>query len=244
MYNYKLTVQYKGTNYSGWQVQENAPTIQQQIIDSIKIIIKEEINLIGSGRTDTGVHALGQAANFRTKQELDVFKTKYSLNAILPRDISITEMEEVNEDFHARFDAKKRRYIYLLSSEKSPFYDDYSFSYPAFSKEQVYSLNKLSKSLIGSHDFTSFSRKNTEVENKACDIYNIHWRQNGFLTIMYVEADRFLHGMVRALVGTLLYAERKGLNENYFQGVLDKKERAAAAQAVPARGLFLYKVRY
>lgn len=244
MNNFKLTIQYDGTNYSGWQIQDNAETVQQKIVDSIKIILKEDVNLIGSGRTDAGVHALGQVANFQTEEELDIFKFRYSLNSILPADIAITGMEKVNEAFHSRFDAKKRSYIYLLGSDKSPFYYKYVYNYSRISGEQIEQLNKISKSLIGKFDFTSFARKQTETENKVCEIYDIHWRMSGDLTIFYVEADRFLHGMVRTMVGTLLYALKNQLNEKYLYDTLEKKDREAAAEAVPAKGLFLYKVRY
>ncbi len=129
MNNYKLTIQYDGTNYAGWQFQQNAETVQQKISDAIKIILKDEINLIGSGRTDAGVHAWGQIANFQTFHDLDTFKFNYSLNSILPKDISIIKIEKKEEDFHARFDAVKRSYFYLFSKYKSPFFDRYSYFY-------------------------------------------------------------------------------------------------------------------
>src|SRR3989339_1942505 len=161
MNNYKLIIQYDGTNYAGWQIQSNAATVQQKIVDAIEVILKEKINLIGSGRTDTGVHALGQVANFRTENELDLYKFRYSLNSILPNDISVLKMESVNESFHARFDAKNRSYIYLFCDHKSPFYNNYSYYFPSLSKLDFDYLNRISKTLLGIHDFTSYSRKNT-----------------------------------------------------------------------------------
>ena len=128
MFNYKLTIQYDGTQYAGWQIQANALTIQGVISKSIEQILQKEINLIGSGRTDSGVHALGQVANFVLGSELDLFKFKYSLNSVLPDDISITNVESVDEKFHARFSAKRRSYIYLISNQKSPFFDRYSYT--------------------------------------------------------------------------------------------------------------------
>lgn len=116
MNNYKLVIQYDGTEYSGWQIQKNQNTIQQKISDSIEIILKEKVNLIGSGRTDTGVHALGQVANFKTEQNIDVAKFIYSLNSILPNDIAVLKIEQVSEDFHARFDAKKKN-LYLSDNK-------------------------------------------------------------------------------------------------------------------------------
>ncbi len=244
MNNYKLTIQYDGTNYSGWQIQENAVTVQQKIRDGINLILKEQVNLLGSGRTDTGVHALGQVANFQSEQEIDLYKFIYSLNSILPEDISITNSEKVELDFHSRFSAKTRSYIYLLSHKKSPFYKNYSMEYPELSQQKITVLNNLSKVFIGDNDFTSFSRKNEEIDNKMCNILNIHWRRTGFFTLFYIEADRFLHGMVRTIVGTLLYARKNNFDESYLKEILENKDRESAGQAVLAKGLFLYKVRY
>ncbi len=240
--NYKLIVQYDGTNYAGWQIQENAVTIQQKITDAIKILTKENINLIGSGRTDAGVHAIGQVANFRCENELDIYRFRHSLNAMLPKDISITDMKIADENFHARYDARKRSYIYLISKIKSPFYNLYSWQY--HETIDVLKLNKLSDKLSGVHDFTAFARKNTETENKTCEIFQIRWRESKELLLFFIEADRFLHGMVRTIVGTILRACKNNENEEYLFDILNSRDREAAGEAVPAKGLFLYKVKY
>lgn len=244
MNNYKLTIQYDGTNYSGWQIQDNAITVQQTISDAIKVILKEEVNLIGSGRTDTGVHALGQVANFRFGDQLDLYKFQYSLNSVLPNDISVKYIEKVDESFHARFDAKKRSYIYLFTMNKNPFYQKYSYMFPQIKNISFENLNKLSKALIGKHDFTSFSRKNDEQENKFCNVEEIYWRKGKDISIFFISADRFLHGMVRTIIGTILNAAEKKYNSEYLIDVLNKKNRTEADESVPAKGLFLYKVRY
>lgn len=242
MNNYKLIIQYDGTNYSGWQIQKNAETIQQKISDSIFLILNEKINLIGSGRTDSGVHAFGQSANFRTVNEIDIYRFKYSLNSLLPKDISIIKMEKVSGDFHARFDAKKRSYFYLFSKYKSPFFDKYSYFY--HNKIDCIQLNALSKIFLGEHDFTSFCRTASDTENKVCNIYNIAWKENKNLIFFYIEADRFLHGMVRTIIGTLLKALKENLKKEYLEKVVLGKNRELAGEAVPAKGLFLYKVKY
>ena len=242
MNNYKLTIQYDGTNYAGWQIQADCKTIQQTITDGIKIITGKNINLIGSGRTDSGVHAFGQVANFKTESELDIYRFKFSLNSVLPKDISVIDIEKVPEEFHARYDAKSRKYIYLFIRYKSPFYETFAYRYfynldPAF-------LNRLSKRLIGEKDFTSFARKSSEPEDKNCVIYDAHWSERKGFVIFSIEANRFLHGMVRTIIGTLLNAQKNNYDEEYLEKVLLAKNRESAAEAVPAKGLFLYKVKY
>lgn len=242
MNNYKLTLQYDGANYAGWQIQENAMTVQQKLTDSIELLLKEEINLIGSGRTDSGVHALGQVANFRTENELDIYRFLHSLNSILPGDISVTDLTKVDEKFHSRFDARKRNYIYLLSLKKSPFYKNYSWFY--HNSINISQLNDLSTILKGEHDFTSFSKKNTEIENKDCIIYSAGWRMSGDLMIFMIEANRYLHGMVRTIVGTLLKLVKEENSDKKLMDILNQKDREAAGESAPAQGLFLFKVRY
>ena len=242
MNNYKITIQYDGSNYAGWQEQENANTVQETIKNSINTIIREDVNLIGSGRTDAGVHALEQVANFKTEQELDISKFQHSLNSVLPDDISIRKTDTVDESFHSRFDAKKRSYFYFLGKNKSPFFYPYSFQYRG--KIEIELLNNLSNTFIGEKDFTSFSKKNSETKNTSCIIYNARWRETNDLFIFLIQANRFLHGMVRTITGTLLRAIEKDLGEDYIDEIFSKKDREAAAESVPANGLFLYKVSY
>ncbi len=242
MINYRLLIQYDGTNYFGWQIQADRITIQQKITDAVEIILKEKINLIGSGRTDTGVHALGQTANFKTTKDLDIYKFKHSINAILPKDISILKIEKADPEFHSRFDAKKRSYLYFISKYKSPFLYRYSYFY--HNKIDCKILNNLSRSLIGMKDFSSFARKNTETKNKICNIYEAHWRCTSDMIIFKVEADRFLHGMVRTITGTLLTALKNNHDNGFVEDIIKLKDREAAGEAVPAKGLFLFKVKY
>jgi len=242
MNNYRLTIQYDGTNYAGWQIQTDCETIQQTLSEGIKVITGKNVNLAASGRTDSGVHALGQVANFKTDSELDIYKFKYSLNSVLPKDISIINVEKVAEGFHARYDAKSRKYIYLFIKYKSPFYEPYAYRY-FYNLDSEY-LNRLSKCLIGEKDFTSFARKSLEPEDKNCIIYDVHWSKRKDFMVFFIEANRFLHGMVRTIVGTLLNAQKNNFDEEYLKEVISAKNREAAAEAVPAKGLFLFKVKY
>lgn len=243
MSNYKLIIQYSGKNYCGWQIQNNAKSIQGEIKKNIETILGYEVNLIGSGRTDSGVHAIGQVANFHAEIKNES-KFLYSLNSLLPQDISLVSIEKVSEEFNSRFDAVSRSYIYIISQLKSPFYVNYSYQLSWLNKIHVINLNQLSKNFIGKHDFTSFIKHQSEVENKICEIYNIHWRRVKDLTIFFIEGNRFLHGMVRAIVGSLLLAVKENYEDEYFQNLFAEKDRAKAGMSVPARGLFLYKVKY
>lgn len=244
MPNYKLVISYNGKKFAGWQQQKNAVTVQEKIIDSIEVILKERVNLIGSGRTDTGVNAYGQAANFRINENIeDTGKFMYSLNSILPKEIAIRSIEKVDDEFHARFDAKKRSYIYLIISEKDPFYDEFAYYNPTVEKISIATLNALSNQLLGKFDFTSFSKRNSDTKTNICTISNARWKRIGNKTLFLIEADRYLHGMVRTIVGTIL----RCANNNELDGIeriIRLKNRIFAGEAVPAKGLFLYKVKY
>ena len=241
MSNYKLTIQYDGTDYAGWQIQDNARTVQATISDAIKVIFTEEVNLIASGRTDSGVHALGQVANFRYEKEIDIYRFQHSLNSILPVDISVININKVSESFHARFDAKERTYLYLISKEKHPFYYKYSLLKKNL---DISSVNELSNTFLCEKDFTSFCRKNSEVKDKICKVNFIRWRETKNFYLFFISADRFLNGMVRTIIGTLIKALDLGESKNYIENIFNEKNREAAGEAVAAKGLFLYKVKY
>ncbi len=244
MYNYKLTIQYDGTKYNGWQSQPDGNTVQDKITEAIRQITNEDVNVVGSGRTDAGVHALGQVANFRIPIELDVYKFQHSLNAVLPADISVTKLEKAHWNFHARFYAKKRTYFYLLAKFKSPFYAKYSWYNTTFNDLDITKLNEISQTLSGEHDFTSFTRKKIETPNRICNVYQIRWSGNKNFVIFRITANRFLRGMVRTVVGTLLELSSESDAAGKLKELLENKNRELAGQAAPAQGLFLYKIEY
>jgi len=240
--NYKLHIQYDGTNYCGWQIQNNQPSVQQTLKDAIEILIREKISLNGSGRTDSGVHALGQVANFSCEQKLGLYRFRYSLNNTIPDDIAVTEIEEVDASFHSRYDAVSRTYLYFISNKKTPFFKRFTSFY--YSPLDISYLNQLSKWLIGERDYTSFTKHEAETENKVCTIISAQWRTLNEFSIFRIEANRFLHGMVRTIVGTLLafHTEKKTMDE--LTKIIEAKDRKTAGEAVSAKGLFLYKVKY
>ena len=244
MKNYRLKIQYSCKNYSGWQIQPNVKTIQGEIVDKIKIITGTEVNLIGSGRTDSGVHAIGQIANFQMENELNLYKFKHSLNAILSEDIAITEISEVSNEFHSRFDAKKRSYLYIFTNEKSPFYNDFSYFYNPVFNLDIDKLNQISNLILGESDFTSFSRKKTDTENMICNISFARWKKTKNFILFRIDANRFLHGMVRTIVGTILQIAEKNLPNEVILDIISQKNRESAGRAVEAKGLFLLNVKY
>ena len=244
MKNYRLKIQYSGKNYSGWQIQPNVKTVQGEIVSAIRTITMRDVNIIGSGRTDAGVHALKQVANFKIDDELDLFKFKHSLNSLLPTDIAIIDISEESLEFHSRFDAQKRSYLYILTNEKSPFYNDYSYHYSNVFNLEIGYLNEISKLLIGEHDFTSFSRKKTDTENMVCNIDFARWKRIKNFIIFRIDSNRFLHGMVRTIVGTVLQIAEQNLPCEKIVEIINQKSRDCAGRAVSAKGLFLLDVKY
>lgn len=241
--NYKLEISYDGSRYAGWQRQNNARTIQGEIERAIEILLKEKINLIGSGRTDAGAHALRQVANFNIGNRIDnLNKFLYALNCMLPKDIAVNSIEEVAEDFHARYSAKKRIYYYLISKNKNPFFEKYSLQ--ARDKLDIELLNAFASRFEGKKDFRTFSAKDCWTENRVCDVYSARWRETKELYLFRIESDRFLRGMIRAIVGAILHFSRIGKDISVIDLLFEEKNRELAPYSAPARGLFLAKVIY
>ncbi|MCA0387717.1 MAG: tRNA pseudouridine(38-40) synthase TruA [Bacteroidetes bacterium] len=242
MNNYKLIIQYDGSNFNGWQIQAKGKTVQGEIKRALEVLLKHEVVLTGAGRTDTGVHALGQVANFKSEQTLDFYRFKHSLNSMLPFTIRIKSMEEVPESFNSRFDALSRSYIYFISNSPSPF--NYRFVFNYHYPLDLSLLNNLSRPLTGTHDFSSFTKYAKDRENFDCNIKTLKWTQIKDNVVVFIEADRFLHGMVRAITGTVLRLAKVGGTENDMNDILNSKNREKAYGSVPAKGLFLYKIKY
>lgn len=242
--NIKLTVAYDGTNYHGWQTQLDKVTIQETIENAIVIITKEKVNLIGSGRTDRGVHALGQIANFATETKIDTDKIKIALNANLPRDIRITNSEQVPLDFNSRFDAHKKTYMYQIYNDRidSPFYKNFTYFVP--SQLDFERMERASKLLVGTHDFKGFMAAGSDVKTTVRTIYSTKLTKYGEIIRLYVTGSGFLYNMVRIMVGTLVDIGKGTKEMSCIQDALEIKDRTILGHTARPEGLFLKEVCY
>lgn len=244
MKNIKLIIEYDGSNYCGWQKQKDKTTIEGEITKALEKVTGHEIKLIGSGRTDAGVHALGQVANFLTHSTIPGEKYKYALLPLLPDDISIRESEEVHLDFHSRFDASKKRYKYIVYNDEFPKAIYRNFTYQVPFEINIEDMVEASKDLIGSKDFTSFMVANTETFTTIKTIYSISIEEEKDLIVFTIEGSSFLRNMIRIIIGTLIYiGTGKVAKEEIRQILLDKK-RESAGPTAPPQGLYLEKVYY
>ena len=240
---YFLQLSYKGTHYHGWQVQPNAISVQEVMEKALSTILREEIAVVGAGRTDTGVHASFFVLHFDSvKNNLGQTNLVHRLNRFLPPDIAVSNVFPVSSEAHARFSAVSRTYRYFISTEKNPFQIETSYQYTA--PLDVEKMNKSSMVLFGYEDFTSFSRLHTDVKTNNCKIYQAEWMREGDQLVFTIKADRFLRNMVRAVVGTLLEVGCGKMNIDEFREVIEKKDRGAAGTSAPPQGLFLTHIEY
>ncbi len=249
MRNIKLVLEYDGTNYHGWQMQPNLPTVQGAVEEALTQLTKTSIQIIGSGRTDTGVHAEGQVANFHTDLQIPIIAFQKGLNTLLPRDIVVSAVTEVDADFHSRFSATSRRYRYTILNRayRSALlrHTAYLYSVPI----EVALADAICQSIVGKWDFSSFQKTGSDRLNPVCEIFEACcWKEDQFV-YFEIEANSFLRGMVRAIVGTILKCIRHvtGTMENacaQFHNILEVKDRALAGPSVPAHGLSLIRVAY
>jgi len=239
---YFLDVSYHGAAYHGWQRQANAHTVQQELEEALSKIMGQPIDVTGSGRTDTGVHAKKQMVHFDAETPMPPEQIQYKLNGILPDDISINDCRKVKAEAHARFDAQERGYHYFIHQKENPFLvgQSYFYSHPL----DLAAMNEAAERLIGKQDFESFSRVKTEVNHFICEIFTARWYMENDQLIFNVRANRFLRGMVRALVGTLLEVGRGKLTVEDFVSIIAAKDRTKAGRAVPPHGLYLSEVNY
>ncbi|MFA5833164.1 MAG: tRNA pseudouridine(38-40) synthase TruA [Bacteroidota bacterium] len=240
--NIKLTIEYDGTDFVGWQRQPNGRTVQEEIETAIRTITQEESGIVGAGRTDSGVHARGQVANFFTSSNLTIREFHRALNGNIPNDIVIHSAEEVDEKFSARYSATAREYQYFISQKFTAI--DRKYCWQIGYRFDIEKMNRIASSILGVHDFQSFCKADSEVEHYLCHIVESKWYKESGKLIYVVRANRFLQGMVRALVGTMVNVGRGYTQEEDFRMILEAKNRAKAGQAAPAQGLFLERVTY
>ncbi|MBI5473621.1 MAG: tRNA pseudouridine(38-40) synthase TruA [Ignavibacteriae bacterium] len=242
MRNIKLTLEYDGTDFVGWQSQTNGRNVQDEITKVLDQVLQEPITLVGAGRTDSGVHARGQVANFKTNSSLGVSSILNALNGTLPEDIYVHAATEVNEKFHARFDARERLYKYYISLIPSAIGRQYHW-YVKYDLD-LSCMNEVAAMLLGEHDFESFTKAEALVPHHRCTILKSEWTKTSTMPTYEIRANRFLHGMVRALVGTMVDIGRGYIPISAFENIMAAKDRRKAGMAVPPNGLFLEEVTY
>lgn len=243
MPRYFIEVAYEGTHYGGFQIQKNAVTIQSEIIQALETFYKKSFELTGSSRTDAGVHAQQNFFHFDNGDVIpDPQQNVYNLNAILPDDIVIKSLILVTDDAHCRFDAVAREYRYFTYDQKNPFIRNTAFFFPY--KVDIEKMNQAAALLKEFSDFTSFSKKNTQVKNFNCDIQKSEWIPENDMLVYHVISNRFLRGMVKGLVGTMLRVGRGKLSIEDFQKIIESRDCSKADFSVPSHGLFLMQVKY
>lgn len=238
---YALTLSYKGTAYHGWQRQENAHSVQAELEKALSILCRQSMEIVGCGRTDTGVHARHYVAHFDFDGELPG-QLVYRLNGLLPRDIAVSGMEEVSDDFHARFSALERIYGYYIHFKKDPFLD--GLSWQRNDNMDFGAMNSVAEMLVGKKDFSCFCKGEAPNGNYTCEVYSAIWERTANSAVFRISADRFLRNMVRAIVGTLLDVGSHKMSKEDFAKLLESGTRSDAGNSVPAEGLFLEEVRY
>ncbi|MBK6265902.1 tRNA pseudouridine(38-40) synthase TruA [Marivirga sp. S37H4] len=242
MRRYFFTIAYRGTNYHGWQKQPNAMGVQQKVEEIFSVILNQPIAIMGSGRTDSGVHATQQVFHLDLKETVQVDQLLYNANKMLPKDVALLGVKTVKSEAHARFDAISRSYQYKIITQKDPFSDDLAYYFTL--KLDVEKMNKAAKILLEFRDFESFSKVKTDAFTFNCEIFEAEWKQVHEALVFHISANRFLRGMVRAIVGTLLEVGMNRISVEDFRQIIAKKNRQAAGRAVPAHGLFLTEVKY
>ena len=244
MRNLLLTISFDGTAYHGWQVQENAVTVQQTLQDALEHICSKRDNVVGCSRTDAGVHANMYCCNVRTESAIECKKLVGALNAVMPKDIAALDCHEVDFDFHARYDCKSKEYIYKIwnSPNKNPFLYNYALHYKYPLDEKF--LSEQAKMFIGTHHFDSFCAAGSSVEDTERTVKNACVEREGDMVIFKVEADGFLYNMVRIMVGTLIDISRGRIPPDSIDRIISAKNRSAAGYTAPAHGLYLNKIYY
>jgi tRNA pseudouridine38-40 synthase len=241
---YFVEIAYDGSKYHGWQIQPNGNTVQAELDRALSVICAEQIQSLGCGRTDTGVHATQFYAHFDCQRELHEANLQ-NINALLPRDIAAKSLHHVDPGAHARFDASERGYQYFMHFEKDPFLEQRSFQFNSRFGLDLPAMNRCAALLLLEEDFASFCKSNSGSSTTICKLMLAEWSElpNGQLRFD-IRADRFLRNMVRAIVGTLLDVGLGKISQDEFVHIIKQKNRSFAGTSVPPQGLYLTEVRY
>ena len=240
---YFIHLAYHGTAYHGWQIQPNAASVQETLNKAFSVLLQSEMNLMGAGRTDTGVHAREMYAHFDTDTTFDIPTLVHKLNSFLPKDIVIYDIIPVHDDAHTRFDAKKRTYEYHIHQFKNPFLDELSWCF--HQTLDINLMNQAAQILQNYTDFECFSKVNTDVNTFDCTIFEAHWKRGENNQLVFtISANRFLRNMVRSIVGTLINVGLHKITLDDFTKIIESKSREKAGFSVPAHGLYLTKIEY
>ena len=240
---YFITFSYDGTAYHGWQIQPHSVTVQEELQKALSTLMRKPMEVVGAGRTDTGVHAHKMIAHFDHDEVLDCSQLVYKLNKLLPRDIAVQHVEPVADDMHARFSAKSRTYHYYVHLDKNPFLRSYSWQ--VYGNPDFELMNRAARVLMEYKDFTSFSKVNTDTKTNDCTITEARWDRVGEDQWRFtVTANRFLRNMVRAIVGSLKEVGRRRMTIEQLRSVIEAKDRCRAGDSVPGNALFLVEVLY
>ncbi|MBT1703607.1 tRNA pseudouridine(38-40) synthase TruA [Chryseosolibacter indicus] len=239
---YFFEIAYNGKNYSGWQSQQNSTGIQTVVEEAMSLLLQEKIKITGSGRTDAGVHCEQQFFHVDITSSFDTKLLSQKLNSFLPQAISIQSIQPVREEAHARYDAFERAYRYQITRKKNPFLEGYALYF--FRPLDIRTMNEAAALLVGEHDFECFSKVKTDVNNFICTIKEAFWEEKGDLFVFNISANRFLRGMVRAIVGTLLDVGTGKITVADFKAIISSRDRRKAGANVPPYGLFLVRVQY
>ena len=238
---YFIELSYDGTPFVGWQRQPSGDSVQSCLEDALSILFRKPLIIVGAGRTDAGVHAHQMFAHVDLDELIDQ-NLRFRLNKLLPKEIAVQNIIAVSQDAHARFDAVSRSYRYHITTQKNPFLQkrSYQFAKPL----DVELMNQAAKILIDHEDFKCFSKSKTDVKTYICDIHYAHWQQDGSELVFFIQANRFLRNMVRAIVGTLIAVGLRKISISDFEAILASRDRSQAGYSVPAHGLYLEKVSY
>lgn len=239
---YFIQLAYNGTAYHGWQYQPNASSVQETLNKALSVLLNTTINIMGAGRTDTGVHASQMYAHFDSEKKLETTSLVHKLNSYLPKDIAIFDIIPVSDEAHSRFDATKRTYEYHINTLKNPFLEGLSWYY--HQDLDVALMNEAAKLLLNHTNFQCFSKVNTDVNTFDCTIFDAVWRKEKDHLIFTISANRFLRNMVRSIVGTLVNVGLHKITLVDFENIIKSKNREKAGFSVPAHGLYLTEITY